>query len=176
MKHKIKYRSLTFFLLFCLAFFAFPLSSLAADKIPETTIPSSVSDITPPASDISSNPDYASGVSSNTLFGRRAMLDSSGDLTGSCSIRKNSSTSVTISGYSNYTVSDPALRITLYLQAYYNGAWHTLATDTKSVTGTSVNLSQGYTVSSGYYYRTYAYHSTADGTSKTSHTPSIYVG
>jgi hypothetical protein len=163
-------------LIFCLTLFSFPLSSLAVDKIPAGTIPDSVSDITPPAQDISSNPDFASGTSNNTFFYNRVLLASNGEITGGCSIRKNSSTSVTIAGHSEYTVSDPAVRITLYLQAYYDGAWHTLATTTKSVSGRSVSLSQGYTVTSGYYYRTYAYHSTADGASKTSHTSSIYVG
>jgi hypothetical protein len=175
MIHK-KIRSITLVLIFGLTLFTFPLSSLAADKIPENTIPDSVSDITPPAQDISSNPDFASGVTSNTILYNRSLLASGGEISGGCSITMKSTTSVTIEGHSEYTVSDPALRITLHLQAYYNGAWHTLATTTKAISGTSVSLSQGYTVTSGYYYRTYARHSTADGASKTSYTSSIYVG
>jgi len=156
-----------------LALFDFPISSLASDKIQTVEIPQGVTDFVPPDSDISSDPNYSEGQTSSL---RLMALASSTSVSGGCSISKNSATKVTISGYSVCTSSDPALSVSLTLQAYYSGAWHNMGTKVKSVSGTRVDLSATYNVSSGYYYRVIARHSLASGTSSTSQTSSIWVG
>jgi hypothetical protein len=144
----------------------FPLQGLAAGTenaaAPQTSDNSS---ITPPSNEISSDPDYSEGV----------VLTRS-TVSGGCSITRLSSSSVNISGYTICSPSDPAVQIVLNLQAYYDGAWHTLASKSKSQSGTRVDLSQNYNVTSGYYYRVYAMHSIADGSTSYSYTNSIYVG
>lgn len=164
-------------LLFASTTIAFPLCTLASEVIPSVSIPeSATNNITPPASEISEDPQYAEGFSSNLLTPGGPMLASSTTVSGGCSITKVSSTSVTISGYSTCSASNPALSVSLSLQAYYSGSWHTLATKVRTVSGTYVSTSQGYTVTSGYYYRTYAMHWLSDGTLTTSRTGSIWVG
>lgn len=156
-----------------LALFAFPINSLASEKIQTVYIPQGVTDFIPPDSDISSDPNYSEGQNSFLMM---MALASSTSVSGGCSITKNSSTQVTIAGYSICTSSDPALKISLTLQAYYNGAWHNTGTKVKSISGTRVDLSATYNVSSGYYYRVTASHSLASGTSSASLTSSIWVG
>jgi len=156
--------------------FSFPVCSFAADKIETVQIPDSVTDTVPDDSEISDNLDYSAGTS-GTLNARTLIVYAAGSsVSGGCSITKLSSSSVQISGYSVTSPSDPLLTITLQLQAYYNGGWHTMAAPSKSVSGTRVDLSKTYNVSSGYYYRVSATHALADGTSSTSRTNSIYVG
>lgn len=154
-----------------LAICAFPIAPLASDKIQTVEIPHGVIDFVPPDSDISSDPSFSEGQT-----GSMRMMAKSTSVSGGCSITKNSSTKVTITGYSVCTSSDPALTVSLTLQAYYNGAWHNMGTKVKSVSGTRVDLSATYNVSSGYYYRVTARHSLASGTSSASQTSSIWVG
>ena len=157
---------------------SFPLSALAADETPEVVIPDNVTNIVPPPSDISDDPNYGESPS---VAGRISMFSlrlasSNNSVDGGCSISKLSSSSVNVSGYSACSSSDPAIKVTLMLQAYYDDSWHTLATKSYSTAGTSVSLSQNYNVTSGYYYRVKSYHSIADGTGKTKYSTSILVG
>ena len=155
-----------------LALFAFPIGSLASDKIQTVEIPQGVTDFVPPDSDISSNPNYSEG---QTVSMSNMLLRSSTSVSGGCSITENSSTQVTITGYSVCTPSDTALTVSLTLQSYYNGAWHNMGTKVKSVSGTRVDLSATYNVSSGYYYRVTASHLTSSASSA-SQSSSILVG
>lgn len=152
----------------------FPLSAFAADTTPEVDIPASAIDNVPPSSDISDNPNYSEGITSAMHWNCTESLATS-LVNGGCSITKLSSTKIKMSGYSTCTPSNPGLSVALSLQAYYNGAWHTLKTKVNTVSGTRVDLSQDYIVTSGYYYRVRGYHSLADGTSTTSYTSSILV-
>ncbi|MHB1314209.1 MAG: hypothetical protein ACYCX2_01840 [Christensenellales bacterium] len=153
--------------LFCLS----PLQSFAAtaDRIDEAlvvvTVNPKTKDNTPPKEDISEDPNYGEGFSMEKTT-----------VSGGCGITKNSSSSCTTSGYTSCFPSDPAVRVTLILQAYYDDAWHSLDSVFKSVSGTFVSESQGYSVTPGYYYRTRAIHSVADGTSAYSYSGSVYVG
>lgn len=156
-----------------LVLFALPIGSLASDKIQTVEIPQGVTDFVPPDSDISFDPDYSEG---QTVSMSNMLLRSSTSVSGGYSITENSSTQVTIAGYSVCTSSDPALTVSLTLQSYYNGAWHNMGTKVKSISGTRVDLSATYNVSSGYYYRVTARHSVSSGTSSASQTSSIYVG
>jgi hypothetical protein len=118
----------------------------------------------PPADEISSDTDYSEGfVMTRSTVG------------GYCSIAKRSSSSVEISGTTTCSPSAPGVKISLKLQAYYAGAWHTLATKIKVESGTSVSLSQTYNVTTGYYYRVYATHSISDGSTTYSNSNGILV-
>ena len=154
--------------------FSFPVCSLAAEKTPTIQIPESVTDTIPDNSEISDNPNYAEGTSSS--FGTNMMIMAAGSsVSGGCSITKLSSSSVQISGYSITSPSDSGLKVTLQLQ-YYDEGWHTLVSTNKSVSGTRVDLTKTYTVTTGYYYRVYATHSLSNGTTSTSQTNGIYAG
>jgi len=118
---------------------------------------------TPPSSQISSIPNYSAGFVILSTIG------------GSCSISKLSSSSVEISGTTTCSPASPAVTITLKLQAYYNGDWQTLASISKTESGTSVSLSRTYSVTPGYYYRVYATHSVADGSKTYSYSNSILI-
>ena len=168
MRIKRKIVSIVFVTVLALTLFIFPATSFAADKAPEATVSISSTDLVPPSSDISDDLNYSEDFSTQLLTRTT--------VSGGCSITRNSSTSVTIAGYSISSSYDPALRVSLSLQAYYNGSWHTLATKVKTVSGTRVNLSQTYTVTSGYYYRVKGYHALADGTSCRTCTSGIWVG
>lgn len=146
------------------SFFSFTVCAFAVDKT--TEIADRIAGLTPPKSEISEDPYYSEGFSEQ----------SRSTVTGGCTITKLSSSSVRMSGYSSTPTSDPKLKITLRLQAYYNGTWNTLSTKSKTESGTYVSLSQSYDVTPGYYYRTYAVHSLEDGTYTTSQTSGVYVG
>ncbi len=114
--------------------------------------PKSDSDRIPPSKDICASPDESENAAlSGTV------------VTGKSNIIKTSSSSVIVSGFTQCTPSDPAARVVLRLQSYYDGAWHTLATKSKQQSGTRVELSQAYNVTSGFYYRTSGTHSAANG-------------
>ena len=181
MKSKKMFFRYTGILIGMFILFSFPVSSLAAENIPTVQIPESVTDTIPDASEICDDPNYSEGTSSsvnpmNSANSRLMTVMSSNTVSGGCSILKLTSTSVQISGYSTATLSDPGLKVTLQLQAYYNGAWHTLASTQKRTSGTQVELTKTYNVTSGYYYRVLATHSLSDGTSSTSRASSIYIG
>lgn len=167
MKSKVHFCTL-FVVLFLVGVFSlFPSHALATDNatLPAVTDEDVSLDNIPPPDEISANPNYSEGIAfSRTTVG------------GGCSITKISYSSVNISGYTTCTPASPSVEIMLKLQAYYSGAWHTLATKAKAVSGTYVSLSQSYYVTPGYYYRTYAIHSTADGTTAYSQTNGIWVG
>jgi hypothetical protein len=95
---------------------------------------------------------------------------------GACSISRTSSSSVICKGWTSCSAWDPAVKVTLKLQAYYDGGWHTLHQVSNTTSGTYVEKAQGYSVTPGYYYRTYAAHSIYDGTTTYSWTAGIYVG
>ena len=176
MKLKKIVRLVTIVLLFVSTAFAFPLNSLASGALPSVTIPESATQNNiPPASEISKNPRCAEGFSSNLLPSKGLALASSDTISGGCGFTKKTATTCTISGYSICTVSNPAISVAITIQAYYNGAWHNMHTQVKSVTGTYVSNSQGYTVTSGFYYRTRALHWLADGTSTTSRTSAVWM-
>lgn len=176
MKTKKRMLSVLLVAVLMLIFFMFPMTAAAADKVEDATLPSSPSNNIQPPSDISENPNYAEGFTSGTQLDSAIALLSTCTVNGGCSITKNSSTSVTISGYSTCSPSDTSITASLSIQAYYNGAWHTLATKVKSASGSYVSLTQAYNVTSGYYYRVRGRHYLSDGTSKTSSTSSIWVG
>lgn len=156
--------------------FAFPVCSLAAETIESAQVPSSASASTPNNSEISEDPNYSEGSSGHSSSSGIIVYAAGSSVSGGCSITKLSSSSVRISGYSVTSPTDPGLKVTLQLQAYYDGGWHTLKTSTKSVSGTRVDLSKTYDVTSGYYYRVLATHALADGTSSASQTNSVLVG
>ena len=158
---------MTFVLLLC----TFPIASFAADVVEAVEVPPDVTDTVPQQSEISSNPDFSQGFTN--IGGIMTMYSST--VSGGCSITKKSSTSVVISGYSVCSQSDPAIGVVLTLQAYYDGAWHNMATKSKTQPGTRVDLSATYNVTSGYYYRVSAFHSLASGVSSTSRSNSILV-
>ena len=162
-------------ILFAIVAMLFPLTAFATDKIPEVTIPESTSGTIPPVAEISDNPDYSEDFASSIQSDNVQLLTRSSSLSGSSSISKLSSTSVRISGSSVCAPSNPAVSVTLVLQAYYSGSWHSLKSIGKSTSGTSVSLSKTYTVTSEYYYRVRGYHSLADGTSCTTCTSAIWV-
>ena len=171
MKKNRIYRSL-FLILLVTLFALFPITSFAADKtsLPEATLPAVSgdyvsSDNIPPKDEISADPNYSEGFSMTKT-----------SIAGGCNISKLSSSSVNTSGYTSCAPASPSVEILLSLQAYYSGAWHTLQTRDRAVSGTYVSLSQSYSVTPGYYYRAYAMHLTADGTLTTSYTNGIYVG
>jgi hypothetical protein len=151
----------------------FPLNAYAADNTQEIAIPVSTSDNIPPQSDISDDLGYSEGFAS-AMQCTESLL-TRGLVNGGCSITKLSSTKLRVTGFSTCSSSNPALSVALSLQAYYNGAWHTLKTKVSTISGTRVDLSQNYIVTSGYYYRVRGYHSLADGTSTTSSTSGILV-
>ena len=143
-----------------------PTQAFAADKVIQIPVSESndIKNDILPADEISGDPNYSEGF---------VMTRSS--VAGFCSISKLSSSSLSISGYTTCSPSDPAVKITLKLQAYYDGAWHTMDTISKQQNGTRVDLSQAYTVTSGYYYRAYAIHSIADGTTTYSYTNGLLI-
>ncbi len=175
-KSKKHFLRLMVILVYTIILFSFPICASAAEEITTVQIPDSVTDTVPDVSEISDNPDYSEGTTGIQKALPAGIRAAGGSVSGGCSITRLSSSSVQISGYSVTSPADPALEITLQLQAYYNGGWHTLATTVKSVYGTRVDLTKTYNVTSGYYYRVYAIHSLADGTSSTSRTSSIWVG
>ena len=148
---------------------SFPVSALAAEQIEAVHIPASATATIPDASEISENPNYSEGTTMSAFSANQSVK-------GGCKITKLSSSKVEISGYSVTSPAASGLEVSLQLQAYYNKEWHTLKTAGKSVTGTRVNLSKTYNVTSGYYYRVIATHSLANGASTTSKTRSIWIG
>jgi hypothetical protein len=176
MKTLMKHFSRLIRILVCaVVLFAFPVCSLAADEAETVAVPDSAIFSIPNAAEISDDLNYSEGATVNT-FGFMSILANGGSVSGGCSITKVSSSSVRIYGYSITSPSDPGLKVSLQLQAYYNEGWHTLATKGKSITGTRVELTQTYNVTSGYYYRVIATHSLADGTAATSGSSSVWVG
>lgn len=155
---------------------AYPICSLAADEVETVQVPADATSSIPDSSEISDNPHYSEGTATSYDYPFMGVYAAGSSVSGGCSITKLSSTSVKISGHSITSPSDPGLKVTLKLQAYYDDAWHTLATTTKTESGTRVDLSKTYNVTSGYYYRVSATHALADGTSSTSQTNSFYVG
>lgn len=143
-----------------------PAQAFAADKIIQIPVSESTN--------IKNNTPPVDGVSDDLYYSEGFVITRS-SVAGFCSISKLSSTSLSISGYTTCSPSDPAIKITLKLQAYYDGAWHTMDTISKQQSGTRVDLSQTYTVTSGYYYRTYAIHSIADGTTTSSYTNGLLI-
>lgn len=177
MKANKRILSIIFVTVLSLVILMFPLSAAATNKVEDATIPASTSNNVPPPSDISENSDFSEGFTNGMqLDSAKTMSSRSGTVNGTCSITKNSSTKITVSGSSICSPSDPSLKVALSLQAYYNGAWHTLKTKVKSTSGTYVSLTQAYYVTSGYYYRVRKYHSMSDGTSNTSYTGAVWVG
>ena len=162
-------------LAFSLILLSFPVCSLAAEESETVQVPDSATATVPDSSEISSNLDYSEGTTGiNSIF-TMSLASTSSSVSGGCSITKVSSSQVMIRGYSVTSPSNPALKVSLQLQAYYSGSWHTLVTTVKSVTGTRVELTKTYNVTSGYYYRVVAIHSLANGTSTTSRTGGILV-
>lgn len=174
MKKKSSFKVLLLFFAFVLVFC--PFQAFAADDaaiVNATLDPALASANVPPSGQISGDPNYSEGFSQDSS-GFSIMAATS--VSGGCSITKLSSSSVRCFGYSECPEYDPAIGIVIRLQAYYDGAWHTLQTKTRTIGGTYVSTSQDYSVTPGYYYRTYAIHSIANGTTDTSCTSSIYVG
>ncbi len=176
MKLKKSIKFVAVVLIFAMATLAFPLCTLASDATQNVSVPESVTDIVPPASEISEDTDFTQGFSPNRpSFGRMTMMASSNTISGGCSFTKVSSTTVTTSGYSVCTAWDPGISVGTSLQAYYSGAWHNMHTKVNTTGGTYVSNSQGYTVTSGYYYRTVGTHWLSDGTTTTSRTNGMLV-
>ena len=119
---------------------------------------------TPPKGEISSDPNYSEGFVLTKSI-----------LSGGCGISKLSSNSCGISGYTTCSPADPAVRVTLMLQVYYDYSWHNLEATSKAVTGTRVDLSKNYIVTSGYYYRVSATHQISDGSVETSQTSGLLI-
>lgn len=136
----------------------FPIQSFAADDT------KTVLNNTPSSDEISTDPNYSEGF-----------VTTRSTVSGGCSITKVSSSSLFIAGYTICSPSSPAVCVTLKLQAYYSGAWHTLASISKQQSGTRVDLSQGYSVTTGFYYRTYASHTTPGGNAAFSCTNAILI-
>ena len=176
MKSRNKFLSIIGILVCMFILFSFPICSLAAEDIPTVQIPDSVTDTIPDAFEISDNPNDSIGISSTLSTRTMSIYAAGSSVSGGCRITKLSSSSVQISGYSVTAPSDPGLKVTLQLQVYYDGRWHTSSSSYKSVSGTRVDLTRTYNVTSGYYYRVSATHALADGTSSTSRTNSIFVG
>jgi hypothetical protein len=150
--------------LFGLILVAYPAQAFAVGSVNSVSVSPKSSYNTPPKSEISVSSIYSQGIA-----------DAKGSVNGTCSISKLSSSSLSIAGITTSSASDPAVKITLQLQAYYDGAWHAMKGVSKSKSGTTVSLSQAYNVTSGYYYRTYAIHSISDGTSAYSFSGSILI-
>lgn len=129
-----------------------------------TTVP--VSKNIPPSSQISSDQSLSQGFAAMDLD----------CLTGGCRISAISSSCCNTYGYTICSPADPAVRVTIRLQAYYNGGWITLATISTAQYGTYVELSQAYNVTPGYYYRIKATHSVATGEAIASYTNGLYIG
>lgn len=150
-----------------LVLMATPLQALATDELiiqePEMTS-SKNSDNIPPKDEISSDSNYSEGctMTRSTLYGK-------------CFIKKLSSTSLKASGYTTYNTAGSDVTITIKLQAYYKGAWHTLKTKFNHKVGTRVDISQQYNVTSGFYYRVIATHSAANGNAYYSNTKGILI-
>lgn len=182
MKKKSSFKVLL--LVFALVLVFCPFQAFAADDaalVTATVDSAFTSAIVPPSYQISDDPNYSEGFSQDLpqSFSQGSseftILDAT-SVSGGCSITKLSSSSVRCFGYSQCPVYDSNLGIQIKLQAYYDGSWHTLQSKYKAVGGTYVSTSQDYSVTPGYYYRTYAIHTIANGTTDTSVTSSIYVG
>lgn len=156
----IKRRRIMFILLIVLLLCAIPTQGLASQQLPLSSS-SRIIDV-PPKDEISENASYSEAF----------VLTRSG-LSGGCSI-SGSSNSVIISGHTSCAPANPAVKITLRLQMYYNGSWVTLASPSKQLSGTYVYLSKKFGAASGYYYRVYAIHSIS-GTTATSVSRAIFI-
>ncbi|MFZ5975624.1 MAG: hypothetical protein ACOYU3_09535 [Bacillota bacterium] len=168
MKTNKIFRSL--FLVFLVGVFAIcPMTSFATDATDDATLPA-ISDEaissnnTPPKDEISADPNYSEGFTTTRT-----------SIAGGCSITRLDSNMVNTAGYTSCAPASPAVSVVVMLQAYYSGAWHTLQSRGRSVSGTYVNLSQAYYVTPGYYYRSYGIHQTADGTTTYSVTNGLWV-
>lgn len=139
--------------------------------------PTAGSNNIPPAADISADPDISFG-SSQPGQARLAMTATADDaeIRGNCSITRLSSSSAGIWGDTTCYPDDPAVRVTLRIQAYYNGAWTTLASVSNSTNGDYVSISRVYNVTPGYYYRCYGVHTSIYDGTVTTCTSGLYIG
>ncbi len=131
----------------------------------------------PPASDISTDPYIATASSDGGKTGQMlAAVSDDAFIHGNSSISRLSSSSCRIWGDTGCWPSDPAVRVILKLQCYYDGSWHTMATISNSANGTYVQHSQVYNVTPGYYYRTFGTHTSMNAGSCSTCTNGMYIG